>query len=36
MIHRLRRAVWTEDTAPAIIGAVIAVVVGVLLVYLSG
>lgn len=36
MIHRLRRVVWTEDTAPAIIGAVVAVVVGVLLVYLIG
>jgi hypothetical protein len=36
MIHRLRRAIWTEDTAPAIIGAAVAVVVGVLLVYLVG
>jgi hypothetical protein len=36
MIRRLRRAVWTEDTAPAIVGAAVAVVVGVLLVYLVG
>jgi hypothetical protein len=36
MIRRLRRAVWTEDTAPAIVGGAVAVVVGVLLVYLIG
>jgi uncharacterized iron-regulated membrane protein len=36
LLHRLRRVVWTEDTAPAIIGAVAAVVIGVLLVYMIG
>jgi hypothetical protein len=36
MLHRLRRVVWTEDTAPAIIGAAVAVIVGLLLVYLIG
>jgi hypothetical protein len=36
VLHRLRRAIWTEDSAPAIIGAAVAVVVGVLLVHLTG
>jgi hypothetical protein len=36
MIHRLRRAIWTEDSAPAIVGGVVAFVLGVLLVYLIG
>ena len=36
MLHRLRRAAWTPDTAPAIIGAGVAVIVGILLVYLIG
>ena len=36
LLRRLRRVVWTDDTAPAIIGAAAAVVIGVLLVYLIG
>ena len=36
MFRRMHRALWTEDTAPAILGAGVAVVVGFLLVYLIG
>ncbi|CAN5325047.1 hypothetical protein BH20ACT13_BH20ACT13_23350 [soil metagenome] len=36
LTHRFRKTVWTEDTAPAIIGSALAVVMGWLLVYLIG
>ncbi len=35
-LRRLRAAAWTEDAMPAIIGGVVAAVVGALLVYLIG
>ena len=36
LTHRFRKSVWTEDTAPAIIGSALAVVIGWLLVHLIG
>jgi hypothetical protein len=36
MIHRLRMKVWTEETAAAITGGSVAILVGVLLIYLIG
>ena len=36
LAYRFRKAVWNEDTAPAMIGAAVAVVAGVLMVYLIG
>jgi hypothetical protein len=36
MIHRLRRAIWTDDIAPAIIGAAIAGVAALVFFYLVG
>ena len=35
-LHRIRRAIWNEDTAPVIVGCAIAIVVALLIVYLVG
>ncbi len=35
-VHRIRRVVWNQDIAPAIIGAAAAMVAGILVVYLIG
>ena len=35
-LHRIRRAIWNEDTAPVIVGCAIAIVVAFLIVYLVG
>ena len=35
-LHGIRRAIWNEDTAPAIVGCAIAIVVAFLIVYLVG